>query len=130
MSRIRRYFAAVIKVCAPAVLLLSFAGQAFPEDDGFQGFIPGTLIVSRVHYAGNTFGSAETFPDIFNDPTVSGVTAPIFLDQYLPIPFFPRLGSLSLTGIVTSFSSKSEGALMLSSNGQFLTYMGYDAGVG
>ncbi len=113
-----------------AAVLMSFAGQALAEDGNFHGFFPGTLIVSRVHYDGTAFTTTDTFPTIFNDSSISGITAPIFLDEYLPIPFLPRLGSLALTGIVTSFSSKSEGALMRSANGKFLTYMGYDAGAG
>ena len=130
MSRIRGRWSAAIKFCAAAVLLLGFAVQAFPEDDDFYGFFPGTLIVSRVHYAGTAFTTTDTFPTIFSDPNISGITAPIFLDEYLPIPFVPRLGSLALTGIVTSFSSKSEGALTRSVDGKSLTYIAYDAGVG
>jgi hypothetical protein len=129
MFRIRGHLAAATKVCGSAVLLLSLAGQALPQDQ-FYGFFPGTLIVSRVHYAGTAFTTTDMFPTIFNDPHISGITAPIFLDQYVPIPFVPKLGSLALTGIVTSFSSKSEGALTRSVDGKFLTYMGYDAGVG
>ena len=130
MSRIRGRWSAAIKFCAAAVLLLGFAGQAFPEDDDFHGFFPGTLIVSRMHYAGTAFTTTDTFPTIFSDPNISGITAPIYLDEYLPIPFVPRLGSLPLTGIATSFSSKSEGALTRSVDGKSLTYIAYDAGVG
>jgi len=124
------YLCAITHVLASAVLLTSLAGQAFSQNTQFHGFLPGTLVVSRIHYDGNAFGSTETFPTIFNDPNISGITASVHIDEYLPIPFFPRLGTLPLTGIVTSFSSKSEGALTLSTSGKYLTYMGYDAGVG
>ena len=104
-----------------------FARQSPKHENFFPGFIPGTLAVSRVQYDGNTFGSTETFPNIFNDPNISGIQGSIFIDEYLPLPVpgLPAVGTLALTGITTSFSSKSEGALMLSSNGAFLTYMGY-----
>src|SRR5271170_588174 len=80
------------------------------------------------------------YPFVFNnvipDPSF-GVTAKIFLDQLTPSGFV--LDSLevpnsSLTNIrtesnqlVTSFSSKSEIALNLSTDGKLLTFMGYVA---
>ncbi|MGH9645348.1 MAG: hypothetical protein ACRD4E_00905, partial [Bryobacteraceae bacterium] len=91
---------------------------------------PGTLVVSRVHYSGNTFGETTPFPEIFNLSSVKGIQGSIFLDRYIANPGFPRIGTLPLSGVTTSFSSKSEGALMLSANGQYLTYMGYGGPVG
>ena len=86
------------------------------------------LVVSRVQYDGNTFGNPNPYPQIFNDPTVSGVQGSIHFDVYLPFPNSPALFSLPLptSGITTSFSSKSEGALMRSADRRFLTYMGYN----
>lgn len=86
---------------------------------------PKTLVVSRVHYAGNTFGDVTPFPYIFTDSGVTGIQGNIFLDRYIANPGFPLIGTLPLTGLTSSFSSKSEGALMRSVNGQYLTYMGY-----
>ena len=83
------------------------------------------LAVSRVQYDGNTFGSTETYPTIFNDPNVSGVQGSIHIDRFLVVPSLPLLRTQELDGITTSFSSKSEGALMLSVDGAHLTYMGY-----
>jgi hypothetical protein len=100
---------------------------------------PSTIVVSRVQYDGNTFGDATPFPNIFTESSVSGVQGSVFLDHYIANPGFPLIGTLALpacysaaiTGcITTSFSSKSEGALMLSVNGEFLTYMGYAGPVG
>ena len=112
-----------------AVLLgaISIPGNA--DQDPRHGrffFIPGALVVSRITYDGNTFGSTDSFPFIFSDPNVSGVQGSIHLDQYLPFPHSPRLGTLDLPvgSITTSFSSKSEGALTRSPNGLFLAYMG------
>ncbi len=102
-----------------ATLLLSLSAPAFAE----ESFL---LVVSRVQYDGNTFGSPETYPYIFTDPTVSGVQGSIHLDLYFPFPNFPRLFSLPLTGITTSFSSKSEGALTRSVDGHHLSYIAYD----
>jgi len=66
-----------------------------------------------------------------------GVTSPLTLTQYtpggtanymlnLPVP----TATNAANGIVTSFSSKSEGSLTISPNGQAVTLMGYSAPVG
>jgi hypothetical protein len=81
-----------------------------------------------------------TYPSVFNnvipDPSF-GVTSKIFLDQITPFGF--RLDSLEVPNssqwnvragsnqLVTSFSSKSEIALNLSTDGKLLTFMGYVA---
>jgi hypothetical protein len=83
-----------------------------------------------------------TYPFVFNnvipDPAF-GVTSKIFLDQITPFGFV--LSSLEVPNssqwngrsgsnqLVTSFSSKSEMALNLSTDGKFLTFMGYVAPV-
>ncbi len=77
------------------------------------------------------------YPEVFNNDLADGsfgVTAPIFLDQLtpsgrrvstLPVPD----GSWDGRGdhMVTSFSSKSELALNLSTSGREVTFMGYAA---
>jgi hypothetical protein len=81
-----------------------------------------------------------TYPFVFNndipDPSF-GVTSKIFLDQITPFGF--RLNSLEVPNssqwniragsnqLVTSFSSKSEIALNLSTDGELLSFMGYVA---
>ncbi len=110
------------------------------------GLTPGNLILSRSVYQGTsstvTVGQAlpgtdagavadGTYPNVFQNATVDssfGVTSPIFIDelqvsgatatvvQTLPVP--PNL-------LVTSFSSKSELALNPSTDGRFVTFMGY-----
>ncbi len=81
-----------------------------------------------------------TYPTVFNNDLVDssfGITSKIFLDQYtvagslvnsLEIPNSNHVGRV-LKGdqLVTSFSSKSEIALNLSTDGQYLTFMGYVA---
>ncbi len=102
---------------------------------------PGSIQVSRVQYDGNSFGNPDSYPLIFNDAGVTGIQGSIWIDQFNSVPASAVAGTVSLpsTGsyistfptpepgsyITTSFSSKSEGALMLSSNGSYLTYMGY-----
>jgi hypothetical protein len=81
-----------------------------------------------------------TYPFVFNnvipDPAF-GITSKIFLDQITPFGFL--LDSLEVPNsslknihsgsnqLVTSFSSKSEIALNLSTDGKLLTFMGYVA---
>jgi len=91
------------------------------------------LVLSRVAYVGNSFGSTGTFPAIFSDPTITGIQGQVYLDHYIVEGDSPRawrLWSLPITGLTTSFSSKSEGALMRSADGRFLTYMGYNGALG
>ena len=73
-----------------------------------------------------------TYPYVFNNDKVDGsfgVTSPIYLDELTPWgQVFGRI-PVPTRDIVTSFSSKSELALNLSTNGQDITFMGYQAPV-
>jgi hypothetical protein len=86
-------------------------------------------------------GSA--YPYVWNNDSVDGsfgVTSKIFLDQMttsgvllnsLEVPNSSQKGVLPTTDqMVTSFSSKSELALNLSTDGSYLTFMGYLAPIG
>jgi len=78
-----------------------------------------------------------TYPGVFNNDTVDGsfgITSPIFLDQITPgghlvnrlqVPDGTGFFGPAADHVVTSFSSKSELALNLSTNGRELTFMGY-----
>jgi hypothetical protein len=80
-----------------------------------------------------------TYPGVFNNDASDGsfgVTSPIFLDQITPnghlintLPVPDGTGRWGSAGnyMVTSFSSKSELALNLSTNGRELTFVGYYA---
>jgi hypothetical protein len=80
-----------------------------------------------------------TYPYVFNNdaPDASfGVASPIFLEQLTPngrlvntlqVPDGNGPGGANAGHVVTSFSSKSELALNLSTNGRDITFMGYDA---
>jgi hypothetical protein len=80
------------------------------------------------------------YPYVFNNDTVDasfGVTSPIFLDEITP--WGRLLGLLEVPNstepwvkagddqMVTSFSSKSEMSINLSTNRDYVTFMGYNA---
>jgi len=83
-----------------------------------------------------------TYPFVWNNNLIDGsfgITSKLFLDQYtaagtfinsLEVPSRSRHGVPDHEGrMVTSFSSKSEVALNLSTDGEFLTFMGYDSAI-
>src|SRR5580693_8123734 len=74
------------------------------------------------------FPAVGSTNNVWNNDTVDGsfgVTSPIFLDQITPSGTL--INTLAIPGnqIVTSFSSKSELALNLSLDGNYITFMGY-----
>jgi hypothetical protein len=126
----------VALLCGSALVASGFYGAALA--DGGRGEGGATLVVSRIQYVAPS-PAPEPFPQIFNDPSVTGIQGNIFLDYYGTDPKTPRRGTLPLTAtpatqgrpvITTSFSSKSEGSLHLSLDGHYLTYMGYNAAAG
>ena len=87
--------------------------------------------------------TSGAYPYVFNNDTVDGsfgVTSKIFLDQMtrfglvftsLEVPNSSHRGvTFNNDQLVTSFSSKSELALNLSTDGKALTFMGYLAPIG
>jgi hypothetical protein len=82
----------------------------------------------------NTAQYDGTYPTVFNNDTIDGsfgVTSPISLDE-----LNPHTGnvedtiSVPTSELVTSFSSKSEGAINLSTSDNEVSFMGYVAPVG
>ena len=75
-----------------------------------------------------------SYPGVFSNTAVDanfGVTSPIYLGQITPTGTMVSTTDLTaLTGITTSFSSKSELSLNQSTNGGALTLSGYNAPVG
>ncbi len=83
-----------------------------------------------------------TYPNVWNNDAYDGsfgITSPIFLDQIsifgqpinsieVPNSLMPGIGT-KRNQLVTSFSSKSELALNLSSDNRYLSFMGYVAPV-
>lgn len=77
-----------------------------------------------------------TFPYVFNNATPDpsfGITSPIYLDEMTPggtlinSTEVPNSSTTSGDQLVTSFSSKSEEGLHLSTDGTYLTFMDYVA---
>jgi hypothetical protein len=80
-----------------------------------------------------------TYPEVFNNDNSDasfGITSPIFLDQITPdghlintlrVPDGDGPGGAAANHIVTSFSSKSELALNLSTNDRDISFAGYYA---
>jgi hypothetical protein len=77
-----------------------------------------------------------TYPMVWNDVLYDasfGITSAIFLDEVTPLGFslrtiaIPAMASHGGDHLVTSFSSKSELALNLTTDGRQITFMGYVA---
>lgn len=148
-------FARTLALASTALGVFASATPALADP-----FTPGNLMVSRVVYtgalngagnplqvgdplpiAGKTAVASGAFPGVFNnevnngvtvDPNF-GVTGAVVLDQYNPAN--QRVSSLALptsgpSAYSNSFSSKSEGALNLSTDGKSLTIVGYNAAPG
>ena len=78
-----------------------------------------------------TAGYDGTYPQVFNndaDDGSFGITSPIILDELDPYSghLLDKI-PVPTSDLVTSFSSKSEGALNLSTNGKYVSFMGYAA---
>ena len=74
------------------------------------------------------YASTSSANNIFNNNKVDGsfgVTSPIFLDQLTPSGTTVNSFAVPSNMVVTSFSSKSELGLNLSTDGSVLTFMGY-----
>ena len=146
-----RTFTAGALLCAVGAAV-AFAGAPATADPR-PALIPGDLLVSRLHYTGKsdlitpgvtvlptgaTAIADGSYAHVWDNATVDanfGVTAPISLDQLttsgaavnstavpVGVPGSSSTGHDLLTG---SFSSKSEGALNLSTGGSAVTFMGY-----
>ncbi|HXD63387.1 MAG TPA: hypothetical protein VNV17_02160 [Solirubrobacteraceae bacterium] len=134
--------ACALAAAAPAVALAHDGGGGDPLS-------PGNLLVSGSTYreadiqpgvtqlppgctAGNcaTATSDGAYPYVFNNDLADGsfgVTSPIFLWQLTPSGDVIGRTEVPTHELVTSFSSKSELALNLSTTGRAVTFMGYVA---
>src|SRR5579872_210706 len=76
------------------------------------------------------YPSTTSTNNVWNNDTVDGsfgITAPIFLDQITPAGTVVNTLSVPPGLITSSFSSKSELALNLSTDGASFTFVGYEA---
>lgn len=111
-----------------------------------QAFLPGDLIVSRTVYSGTastvTIGQAlpgggvavadGSFPNVFSNESTDasfGVTSAIFLDQLTTSGAYVGSTAIDSSQMTSSFASKSELALNISSDGTSVSFMGYAAPV-
>ncbi len=139
--------------------LVGAAGLVLMQAAAFsQAFTAGSLLVTRSNYegtadmivsgstvlpGGQTAVADGAFPEVFNNDTADanfGVTSPVFIDQITTsgAPVNINLNSSYVSGntfavptslVSTSFSSKSELSLNLSTDGSAVTFMGYAAGI-
>ena len=116
----------------PGNLLVS--GSVYASDPGL--LTPGVTVLPPGCTSGCVTATNDgTYPGVFSNDLVDGsfgVTSPVFLDQLTPagrlvstlrVPDASQRGG----GLVTSFSSKSELALNLSTDDRYVTFMGYVA---
>ena len=127
------------------------ASAARTAGHGHHGsaIVPGDLLVSESYYqndpgivAGSTIlppgaGSAGVtaiasgnYPQVFNNVTVDpsfGVTSPLYLKEITPDGRPVTTIGVPTQYLSTSFSSKSEGALNLSTDGKYVTFIDYSA---
>jgi hypothetical protein len=134
-------------LAAPAYA--SVPGAAGGAGHEGHSLIPGDLLVSESHYtndpnivAGQTVlppgctsgcGTAianGNYPYVFNNDAVDGsfgVTSRLYLQEITPDGRAAGLIKVPDSDLVTSFSSKSEGALNLSTDGKYVTFIDYVA---
>ena len=125
------------------------ASTARPGDFDRSHLVPGDLLVSESYYTndpnivagqtvlppGCTTGCATAvangdYPFVFNNDTVDGsfgVTSRLFLREITPWGDTRDVIRVPSSELVTSFSSKSEGALNLSTDGKYVTFIDYVA---
>jgi hypothetical protein len=101
-----------------------------------QDLPPGCVPSTKNKVTCGTAAVDGTFPTVFNNDTPDpsfGITSPIYLDELAPTGAtlfsleVPNSSTTSGDQLVTSFSSKSEEALHLSTDGTYLTFMDYVA---
>ena len=126
--------------------LLTGAIALFGSSAEAQTFTPGNLVVSRSVYSGTastvTVGQTlpgggkavadGSYPNVFQNESVDGsfgVTSAIYLDQITTVGSHVNTYAIPTSQLVTSFPSKSELGLNLSTDGKSLTFMGYTAPV-
>ena len=92
---------------------------------------PTTATCATVPATSNgAYPSLNNTSNVWNNDNVDGsfgITSPLFLDQMTPAGSLVNTLPIPTTMVTTSFSSKSEVALNLSTDGTAITFMGYVA---
>jgi hypothetical protein len=149
--RPRTGIAAFVTVLSAAGVLAATtaAGASTARPSLEDHLIPGDLLVSESYYTndpdivagqtvlppGCTSGCATAvangnYPYVFNNDTVDGsfgVTSRLFLREITPFGRTEDVLPVPSSELNTSFSSKSEGALNLSPDGKYVTFVDYVA---
>jgi hypothetical protein len=117
------------------------AAQSFPA----HPFVPGSVVVLDTTYpaagdpaitlgqplaAGGDAIASGKYPEVFNNDSVDGsfaVSTPVDLLDVDPSGNQLLQVKVPADQVTTSFSSKSEGAINFSTNGQDLSFLGYNA---
>lgn len=132
------------KLPAKTALAVALLSLGFAQSASAQAFVPGDLIVSRTVYDGSastvTVGQAlpgggvaignGAFANVFKNETPDpsfGVTSSIYLDQLTSSGSLVKTTAIDNSLITSSFASKSELALNVSTDGTAVTFMGYAA---
>src|SRR5580692_9267660 len=147
--RPRTGIAAFVTVLSAAGLLgaATAASASTAGPAASSHLIPGDLLVSESYYAndanivagttqlppGCTTGCATAvangnYPYVFNNDTADGsfgVTSRLYLREFSPSGGAVGVIPVPFSQLNTSFSSKSEGALNLSPDGKYLTFIDY-----
>jgi hypothetical protein len=140
MNRLWWQVRSSIRESVVVVACASFASFAASRSATAQGnsdfFKPGNLVVSRSVFSMNP--AFPPYPFVWNQDLIDasfGITSRILLDQLttsgslintLEVPNSGQNGvPPTKDQMVTSFSSKSELALNLSTDGEFVTFLGY-----
>ena len=119
---------------APGNLLLFTSTYATPSITPGSTVLPPGCTAASAAASGtpcSTAGYSGAYPQSFNndaDDGSFGITSPIILDELNPLSGH-LLDTIPVptSDLVTSFSSKSEGALNLSTDGRYVSFMGYAA---
>ena len=152
----RRALAGIGCVLAMGVVAASAQAASWQHGQGHGGgkLVPGNLLVSTTNYApaaitagvtklppecGTTAAAApcatavadgDDFPSVFNNASIDaffGIASPVYLDELSPWGRHIATIPVPADQFATSFSSKSELALNLSPEGNYVSFMGYDA---
>jgi hypothetical protein len=142
-------FVTVLSAAGVLAAATAAGASAAPAAAGGRYLKPGDLLVSESYYAndpnivagttqlppGCTTGCATAvangnYPYVFNNDTVDGsfgVTSRLYLRELSPSGGTVGVIPVPSSQLNTSFSSKSEGALNLSPDGKYLTFIDYVA---
>ncbi len=120
-----------------AVTYSVYPGLANPYTGSTGGYVTPDIVAGTTVLPISppvTASNGGSYPGVFSNTSVDGnfgVTSPIYLGQITPTGTMVSTTDLTaLTGITTSFSSKSELSLNLSTDRSALTLSGYNAPVG